>query len=269
MCLCLHRSGLIFPPWGSTRMENTSWPSWKNTIWRMVLTWVPSAALQMASCKQTPPPPPPDPDIVWNLFHPSPSQSSRLPGLPHVPIWPQRRFCAHCPLNPPRSGRRVFFSQPWRFVFPPSIVPLPPFDPSPFKLGEDGNRGQEWREGTRSAPSRICLFSLFLMSSEIILCFCYCWTHSPSWPQPNSSYYKMNKYLIFFLTPQNYRWKDTPSSNQQTDHLAWENRFSGLASINITCILGVDLCIYIYINIYIKLCSFSGFWCWICIYNVS
>lgn len=56
--LCLHRSGLTSPPWGSIHMENTSWPSWKSTIWRMVLTWAPSAALQMASCKRPTPPQP-------------------------------------------------------------------------------------------------------------------------------------------------------------------------------------------------------------------
>lgn len=110
ICWCLYRSGLTFPPWGSTRMENTSWPSWKSTIWRMVLTWVPSAALRMASCKR-PTPNPPSLDIVDNLFHPSPSQSPCLPGLPSCPIWPQSRYCAHCPLNPPRGGNHVSLFQ--------------------------------------------------------------------------------------------------------------------------------------------------------------
>lgn len=54
-----HRSGPTSPPWGSTRMENTFWPSWKSTTWRTALTWVLCVAPPTASCKHWPPPSPP------------------------------------------------------------------------------------------------------------------------------------------------------------------------------------------------------------------
>ena len=101
------RSGPTFPPWGSTRMENTSWPSWRSTTWRMASTWVLSAAPLTASCKNDCPSPP-----AWNLvyhlypplpptLHLTPLKLSCLPAPPSCPCQAFQR--ALCPLPPSKS----------------------------------------------------------------------------------------------------------------------------------------------------------------------
>lgn len=145
--LSLYRSGPTFPPWGSTHMENTSWRSWRSTIWRTASTWVLSVALLTASCKPTPPP---AWNYVYNLIYSSP------PQLP-VPVWPFRRHCAHCP--PPNPTQWGCLCTPVSTItlrkepvatgslsFCQILLPLPHLSPRPSELGEGGKGGREWRE---------------------------------------------------------------------------------------------------------------------------
>lgn len=157
----------------------------------MVLTWVPSAALRMASCKR-PTPNAPSLDIVDNLFHPFPPQISMSPRLTLMPhLSPEQVLC---PLSfKSSSGRKSCFlvsmvtvgEEPFavslRFLFfLLQCVPLPPFDPSPFKPGRKGIGGRnEERKLMPLHPIFVFFllffnFFFFLLDSEIILLFCYC-----------------------------------------------------------------------------------------------
>lgn len=242
-----------------------------------------SAVHLTASCEQ--PSPPPNPKIMStplpDLSPPPPLSSPTSICLDHQlhlsrPCQTLHKTSSPPPPNPrlwnTAGGLRLFFS----FTPPPS---------GPGLLNQGTQRRQRV-ELKRSYLVHSCSF-FPLFKPPILFFFSFCrfwWTqiislfatgaHNPGFPilppAPLKIFTTMRwKYLICPTSQIHRQIHTCHQLNQQTDHLAWEISFSGLASINITCILGVDLCIYIYINIYIKLCSFSGFWCWFCIYNVS
>lgn len=186
----------------------------------MVLTWVPSAALRMASCKR-PTPNPPKPGYCRQPVPPLPlpiPMSPRLTLMPH--LTPEQVLC---PLSFKSSlGRKLCFlvsmaavgEEPFavslRFLFfLLQFVPLPPFDPSPFKPGRKGIGGRnEERKLMPLHPVFVffLLFFCFFTGFRKYFTFLLLLNTQSSCPEPNTSYYyEMNKYLIFFLTQQNRR----------------------------------------------------------------
>lgn len=195
--LSLYRSGPTFPPWGSTRMENTSWPSWRSTIWRTASTWVLSVALLTASCKPTPPRPPAW-NYVYNLIYSSPPH-------PPIPVRPFRRHCAHCP--PPNPTQWGCLCTPVSTItlreepvatgslsFCQILLPLPHLRPDLLNWGREGRevgsgeRGNLLHSLFRSLPFFSLSFTFFSDKLKNYFTFCYCCTHNPLVPSSHPSY---------------------------------------------------------------------------------
>lgn len=159
-----HRSGLTFPPWGNTRMENTSWPSWKNIIWRMALTWVRSAALLMASCKPRPAP------------TPSKLCPRLVPPSPNPRVYQARRHCGppivlgedveHPRLHVNPLGGAYWYRQPF-FFFCQILFPLPHSSPDFLNWGREGTERYE----TCSPRCSLLRFFYFPMNWKTISLF--------------------------------------------------------------------------------------------------
>lgn len=188
-------------------MENTSWPSWRSTTWRMASTWVLCVAPLTASCKMTPLPL--QPEILSTTFilpspHPSPHSLKAvmstsptllsLSGLSEgiVPTSPLQILLAEDRWKP--LGRSLLLQAALFFFFSDFVSPSPT-QVQAFWNGEGRAASEErwdlFHSSLHSLLFKKKLFSLrFLFSDELKnhFTFCYCCTHNPSVPLPLSSH---------------------------------------------------------------------------------
>lgn len=148
----------------------------------MVLTWVLSVVLLMASCKPVPCPTPPVWNHIWHLITPLPLPFYLLsllsPSCVSAPplLTLQKASFPICPLNLTHRGRWVPLNPlfPWQPVrrslllqaaLVQNLSTPPPSEPRPAELGEVGKESREWREvrpGLLIPPlPPFCLFVFF------------------------------------------------------------------------------------------------------------